>query len=87
MAEYIQPVRTMTESNSIAPGQDSIDVNPDHGGTPDKRTEYEMDWNFHKYQEGERISRVKSYIKRLIRLVEMEREAEINAMMNEIRRL
>jgi len=42
MAEYIQPVRTMTESNSIAPGQDSIDVNPDHGGTPDKRTEYEM---------------------------------------------
>ncbi|MCG2827696.1 IGHMBP2 family helicase [Methanothermobacter sp. K4] len=30
---------------------------------------------------------VKSYIKRLIKLVEMEREAEINAMMNEIRRL
>lgn len=30
---------------------------------------------------------MKSYIKRLIRLVEMEREAEINAMMNEIRRL
>jgi len=39
-----------------------------------------------KMQGTDRI-RVKSYIRKLIRLVEMEREAEINAMMNEIRRL
>lgn len=39
-----------------------------------------------KMQGTDRIM-VKSYIRKLIRLVEMEREAEINAMMNEIRRL